>query len=432
MFFNTGGTFTKVTQLIPVRINLVDEADLASMIGLNVAVRISLSSQPKEMPLPEPTNSISVSGTVESTMRRNVYTMLGNTIERVDVRIGDFVSEGQILAILDTGDLELTIAQLRAELGVTWQSGQIAIQDSRRMLDGASANMANNTNMQILSAESSLVSAELNLTAAQRAYDVALNDYTEGNDAHILAAETALRDAGIALETSRTARDAAQLLYNAGGISRNELRQAEDALTLAQNQYNDANTNLENAKALQRRSLEQFDSALQSAIAYHRQAQGLLTAARSAAGQEIDMLRGNVTATEILANTESLEIALLILERQLENAIVRAPMSGVVMDVFVSEGAVPMGSLFVIEDADNLRIITRFREYDIARIKTGMDVTITSDATGNSVYTGVISRINPSATMSASVVEFEVEVIVTSLNPGLRIGTNARININLD
>jgi multidrug resistance efflux pump len=42
MFFNTGGTFTKVTQLIPVRINLLDDVDLDRLIGLNATVRISL------------------------------------------------------------------------------------------------------------------------------------------------------------------------------------------------------------------------------------------------------------------------------------------------------------------------------------------------------------------------------------------------------
>ena len=43
MFFNTGGTFTKVTQLIPVRINITDDINLDSLIGLNASVRIPLS-----------------------------------------------------------------------------------------------------------------------------------------------------------------------------------------------------------------------------------------------------------------------------------------------------------------------------------------------------------------------------------------------------
>ena len=42
MFFNTGGTFTRVTRLLPIRVNIVDDVELDSLIGLNARVRISL------------------------------------------------------------------------------------------------------------------------------------------------------------------------------------------------------------------------------------------------------------------------------------------------------------------------------------------------------------------------------------------------------
>ena len=42
MFFNTGGTFTRVTHLIPVKINIVDDVNLDNLIGVNARVRIPL------------------------------------------------------------------------------------------------------------------------------------------------------------------------------------------------------------------------------------------------------------------------------------------------------------------------------------------------------------------------------------------------------
>ncbi|MCL2217044.1 MAG: efflux RND transporter periplasmic adaptor subunit [Defluviitaleaceae bacterium] len=42
MFFNTGGTFTHVTHLIPVRINITDDVNLDNFIGVNARVRIPL------------------------------------------------------------------------------------------------------------------------------------------------------------------------------------------------------------------------------------------------------------------------------------------------------------------------------------------------------------------------------------------------------
>ena len=42
MFFNTGGTFTRVTHLLPVRVNITDDVNLDNFIGVNARVRIPL------------------------------------------------------------------------------------------------------------------------------------------------------------------------------------------------------------------------------------------------------------------------------------------------------------------------------------------------------------------------------------------------------
>jgi multidrug resistance efflux pump len=40
--FTTSGTYTKVTQLIPVKIKLLDNVDLANIIGTNATVKIRI------------------------------------------------------------------------------------------------------------------------------------------------------------------------------------------------------------------------------------------------------------------------------------------------------------------------------------------------------------------------------------------------------
>ena len=42
MFFNTGGTFTRVTHLIPIKVNIMDDVNLDRLIGVNARVRIPL------------------------------------------------------------------------------------------------------------------------------------------------------------------------------------------------------------------------------------------------------------------------------------------------------------------------------------------------------------------------------------------------------
>ena len=425
---------------------------------------------------------ITVRGTVESTESRNVYSVLGLRVERVYVEAGDEVTQGQILAVLDTEDLEFAIEQQKAAIAIARQNSAIAvgdaqrmldnapvlannaIQDAQRMLNEATGNLANNTNMRILHAEAALNAAESNLAEALRSREVALLDYEGGNDAHILSAEIALQQAESALASARAdlaalenAHERLQIMYDAGFLAREEIRQSEIAIAAARGRYNDAQTNYNNASTAQGRSfvqqnrlLEQLETLISTAEIAVQNAQTMLAAERAAAAQEVEMLRNNLSSVETTArldlensrsavanaetatNAEQMEIALRQLERQLENATITAPISGTVTAVYVRQGSIATGLMFVIEDVDNLRVITSFREYDISKITEGMEVTVKSDGTGNVEHTGIISRINPAAMPHSPIVEFETEITVTSANTGLRLGMTARIDIVFD
>jgi len=377
-------------------------------------------------------NEITVSGVVESAEKRSVYSTLGFMIDRIYVKAGDYVEEDQVLAVLDTADLELTIAQQRAAIEQARQNSQNAVSDAQRMLNEAQANLANNTNIHIVSSEASLNAAGVALEAAQRNYDDAQRDYVQGTNQQVLSAERALKTAKVELERIERDHANASALYAGGVVSSDEMRRSENALTHARDQYNDAHINYGNAGELEQRTLEQLRNALQSAITARDSAQEMLHASRIAAGQEIERLRSQVSNAEISTNLEHMETALEQLERHLNDATITSPISGTVTSVIAREGAVGMGLLFIVEDTDNLKITTSFREYDLARLSPGMEASITSDGTGGAVYTGLISRINPAATPSSPVVEFEAEVAITSVETSLRIGMNTRITITLE
>ena len=377
-------------------------------------------------------DTITVRGIVESVESRNIYTTLGLIVDSIYVEAGDLVTEGQILGVLDTEDLTLSVSQQSASLELARQNSQNSLSDTRRMLNEATANLANNTNTHILSAEAALSSAAIHLEAAQQNYDNAFRDYTDGLNPHVVSTESFLRTARIELDRIEANHLNSTALYAGGILSSDEMRQSDNALTHARNQYNDARLGYENAIESQQRTLAQLSTALQSAMTSHQNAQEMLSAARTAAQQDIERLRSNVASAEVSSNLEPMEISLAQLEKRLEDSIITAPISGTVTAVIAREGAVGMGLLFVIEDTDNLKITTSFREYDISRIAEGMEVTITSDAAGSAEYTGVISRINPAAAASSPVVEFEAEVLVTSVDTALRIGMNTRIDLRLE
>jgi len=148
-----------------------------------------------------------------------------------------------------------------------------------------------------------------------------------------------------------------------------------------------------------------------------------------ATGQEIEALRSNVQTAQISTNTEAMEIAVQMLQRQIEESIITSPIDGTITNIFTREGQMGGGLLFTIEDTDNLRIITRIREYDLPLITEGMPVTIIAEAI-NGNYEGRISRINPTAIPNSPIVEFEVDVEVVSQNTNLKIGMTTRIKLD--
>ena len=159
---------------------------------------------------------------------------------------------------------------------------------------------------------------------------------------------------------------------------------------------------LYNASAISQDEMRQSEFALQTAIASRQQAQAQYDAVRNS----------------------------------LDKSVIRSPIRGTVTEIFAREGASGMGLLFIVEDTENLKITTGFRESDLARVKTGMEVVITSDATGIARHKGIISRINPATAKNAAGVSlpnalFEAEVLVAPQATGLRIGMNVRLEIAL-
>ena len=391
-------------------------------------------------------NAITVRGAVESRESRNVYSMHGHRVESLYVNVGDHVTAGQVLAVLNVEDIEFAIEQQTVALSLARLNNQTAVSDAERMLEMATRNLANNTNVMILHAEANLSAADANLTEAQRMHDIAARDSDEGNDMQMLSAEAAVQQAHSAVVSARTELETLednlarlQIMYDAEFLSREELRQAQNAVTAARNWYNDTLTAYANAGTAQGhtlvqqgRTVEQSEIILQSARAARQTAQTLLTAERAAAQQEVELLRSALTNAEAATNVEQMEIALRQLERQLEDATITAPISGTVTASHISEGSIAAGLLFVIEDVENLRIITSFREYDISRIFEGMEVIITSDGTGNVQHIGEITRISPAATPNSPIVEFETEITVISEDTGLRLGMTTRIEVDLE
>jgi len=438
-------------------------------------------------------NSIKVKGTVESVNKSNVFTSLGFRVKEVAVHIGDYVEEGQVLCVLDTEDLEMSIEQLKAELDISQKSSLNQYENNQRIYDEANGDMSNNRNAQVVAAENSMKSAWVNLQNAQRVYNDLYQDYVnnsdyqveasmqsmenarrnyedavkdlnDNTDPNVTAAENAAANAKLDLDTKELTYSNNKILYDNGIISEQEYNQSFNLYSDAKNRYDSAQTNFDNAKTSQSRTLEQLKNALDMAESNYNnavtsqkrsleQAKNTLDAAQtayssaldsynsasSAARQGVDTYKSNLNNSAIALNKDSMLINIQRLEKQLSDSVIKSPKAGTVTAVYAKEGSVVTGLLFVIEDTEHLKISSSVKEYDYSKVQAGMEVIIKSDSTGDTEYYGVISRIDPAAvkntlgeTLSINDVEFGITIDITSENTPLKIGMNTNLSLVLE
>ena len=385
------------------------------------------------------TESINIRGAVESTNRRDVHSTLNFLVDRVYAEVGDFVEAGDVLAVLDTADLDLNIRQQRAEMAAMDESNELNLRQSRRVYDDARTNLNTGQNAQVLNAETTYRNAATNLDIAQRNYENARDDYNSPINAQMLQAQSTLALVAIELDNLQRTHDNNAILLAAGAISRTAYDNSETALTTAQSRFVDAAATLDNAETATRRALDNARDQLTTAQVSYDNAVTALSSARSGAGQEVDRLFSNVESSQIAINNEARLIAIERLERQLDDSIIVAPISGTVTASFATEGTLGSGLLFVIVDTDNLKITTRIREYDATQVQLGMAVEIRTDSTGAAVFDGEISSIDPTALRNAmgdianiGDVEFGAEITVLSTETPLLIGMNTRLTVIMD
>ncbi|GEP64803.1 lipoprotein [Clostridium beijerinckii] len=167
-------------------------------------------------------NSINVSGVVKSGTSSNVYSTLDNKIKEVRVKVGDKVKAGDILAVLDSGDLEKDIEQAEAT---------------------TAANEANN---------------KMELNAAKKEYENTLYLYNNNLNSEIKNAEEAVNSAKLSLEDKENIYEYNKMLLESGEISKQELKQKKIDFENAKSEYDKAAVALENAKV---KALQELDTA---------------------------------------------------------------------------------------------------------------------------------------------------------------------------
>lgn len=404
------------------------------------------------------TNTLSVSGNIQSADVKKVYqeaTGAGKALQ-VNVEVGDTVAEGDVLCVFDSADLEKDYEKSRLQAEQSEKSAQISLDSAQ-----------NSYNTGVIAQEQAVRAAQQNLeamqdalTTAEEQYNDALEDYNSGKleltlqvDAEYTQAQYAYTSAKkVSNDLYLAMRDAEHALESATEENREELEQAYNA---ANSEYQAAQVQTDNAKAAfdaAREVYENKDTQVESLLDDYRDAvtdaqenvSDAEVALQEAEEQRELALHGysnSVSSAQIAADQTVTEMNLADAQENIDKCTVTAPAAGTVTAVYVNEGeSNASGSLlFVIENLEELEIVTSVREYDIASLAVGMPAEIKTDATGDTVYSGQVKDIAITAqkdaygnTVSSSNAEFDVTLSVDPGEGGLLVGMNGRATITTD
>jgi HlyD family secretion protein len=147
-----------------------------------------------------------------------------------------------------------------------------------------------------------------------------------------------------------------------------------------------------------------------------------------------------LAAANALATLARAKSDLQIAKQALDDATVRAPSSGTVIEQDVTKGMVitsatssPSGGTTILKMADLNRIEMNalVGETDIGNLRPGMNARVTVDAFPNHPFAGKVIKIEPQAVIQQSVTMFPVLVAIDNENGQLLPGMNGEVTMDI-
>lgn len=127
-----------------------------------------------------------------------------------------------------------------------------------------------------------------------------------------------------------------------------------------------------------------------------------------------------------------------IIQRDLEKAVIKSPIDGIVLTRNVEPGQTVAASftapeLFVIaEKLEHMKLLVTVAEADIGHVKADQEATFTVDAWPDRVYQAKVTKVAFGSTLTDNVVTYEAELVVNNDDLSLRPGMTATAEIKAE
>ena len=363
------------------------------------------------------TDSVSVTGTVASGSTASVTasdSVKTYKVTAVNVAVGDTVKAGDVIATLDTSDVEKQI--------------ETAQQNYSDTLDQAETSYTQSVEDQ----STNLTQLQEDLANAQEDYD------TLGLDRYSSMQDPSMAD--------KTNREIVEYYY---GLYAEKIAQLENTIASLQIQLTNAEKDgnadqkeaidgqLSNYKSqlsttmaqcsIPELGLQGFDTISKYYTDIIPQYKDALDQAQQQYDNAVTTNSRNVDSAETkLEQASRTPDTLTTLQSTLEDCTLTATMDGTITELNATVGSVCTGTVATIQDVSDLTVEVTIPASSVGKLSTGMQCNITSDATGDATITGTLTRIDPVANEEGS---FGATVTVNGSDTGLLIGISAQVEI---
>jgi HlyD family secretion protein len=409
------------------------------------------------------TSGVSATGSLTAITEQNLGFTAGGQLTAVNVKVGDRVTAGQVLATIDPFSAQQALDEARGQLrtqqaNLDRLNNSPLVSGSQDTLDQAQK-ILQKTKAQ---ADAQNDAAETAVDNARRALSQAKKQLDKAEDAARAACSSvsAVSVASSGSTSTGSTKTPTVPTMPTTGSSSSACTSAQAAVTSAKSGVVTAQNNLDAAKQQQDVTEESGRLAVANAQQGVVSAQNALDQASSDRPSNISAQAGQVTAAQAAVDTA---------QRNLDDTTLRAPVDGTVSAVngtvgeFVApstgtsalapgsdatlpgtngtgSGAAaaqavanpsrPGGTQFlVLDNVDEFQVVMAYTETDAAGIAPGQKVRLTFDAVPDLELTGSVLSVSPTATAISGVISYYVTVVLPQGDPRLKSGMTAQAEV---
>ena len=413
------------------------------------------------------TSGVSATGSLTSITEQNIGFVTGGQLTAVNVKVGDRVTAGQVLATVDPFAAQQALDQARGQLRTQQANldrlnnsplvsgSQDTLDQAQKILDKTKAQAAAQND----AAATAVDNARRALNQAKKQLDKAEDAKDAACSSSAAAAMFASSGSTSSTTTNMPTTPTMPTVPSSSGPSSAACNSAQAAVTSAKSGVVTAQNNLDAAKQQQ----DVTEASGRLAVANAQQgvvsAQNALDQASSDRPSNISAQAGQVTAAQAAVDEA---------QRALDNTTLRAPVDGTVSAIngvvgeFVAASSGtsalapgtdatlpgtngvasaaaaqaaatptrPGGTQFlVLDNVDEFQVVTAYNESDAAAIAPGQKVRLTFDAVPDVEITGSVLSVSPTATAISGVISYYVTVVLPKGDPRLKSGMTAQAEV---